>query len=232
MKTIGILGGIGPHATMDFEQRIHVESRKVIPPHGNSGYPRLVVWYHRNPPFVMDEHFVPKIPLTIHPDIAYGARMLGQVADFMILMANGPHFILDQFEKAAGKPFLSMIETTLAEVERRGWKNVGVMGFRDPKVPVYTIPLEKRGIRTETLGDDQQAMILDAVPHLMAGIETDADRMAVRNGVKQLRERGVDGVILGCTEFAFLYGVGTEAEDLINPAQVLAVEAVRRGMAE
>ena len=230
MKTIGLLGGIGPHATMDFEQRLHIESRKLIPPNGNSGYPRLVVWYHRNPPFVMDENFVPKLPLTIHPDIAYGARMLGQVADFMILMANGPHFILDQFEKAAGKPFLSMIDTTLAEVKRRGWQHVGVMGFRDPKVPVYTNPLNAQGIRTETLGDDQQALILDAVPHLMAGIETDADRVAVRNGVELLRARGVEGVILGCTEFAFLYGQGTDAPGLINPAQLLAEAAVREAM--
>ncbi|MBK7143422.1 MAG: aspartate/glutamate racemase family protein [bacterium] len=230
MKTIGLLGGIGPHATMDFEQRIHRVSQRLIPPNANSGYPRLVVWYHRNPPFVMDEHNIPKLPLTIHPEIAHGARFLGQVADILIVMANGPHFILDQFENAAGKPFLSIIDSALAEVDRRGWKHVGVMGFRDPRVPVYTIPLEKRGIRTETLGDDQQALILDAVPHLMAGIETDADRMAVRNGAEQLRARGVDGMILGCTEFAFLYGEGTDAPDLINPAQLLAEAAVRKAI--
>ncbi len=230
MKTIGILGGIGPHATMDLEQRIHRVSQRLIPPHANSGYPPLVVWYHRNPPFVMDEHFHPRMPFQIHPDIARGARYLGQVADILIVMANGPHIILDQFEREAGKPFLSMIEITLEEIRRRGWKRVGVMGFRDPNVPVYTIPMKERGITPETLSDEMQSHILEAVPHLMAGIETDADRMAVRNGVNQLRARGVDGVLLGCTEFAFLYGEGTEAPDLINPAQLLAETAVHKAM--
>ncbi len=69
MKMIGVLGGNGPHAAMDFERQIPVESRKLIPPNGKAGYPRLVVWYHRNPPFVMDEHNIPKLPLTIDPDV-------------------------------------------------------------------------------------------------------------------------------------------------------------------
>jgi aspartate/glutamate racemase len=41
MKTIGVLGGIGPQATMDFEQRLHQAPQRLIPRRGNSGYPPL-----------------------------------------------------------------------------------------------------------------------------------------------------------------------------------------------
>jgi aspartate racemase len=47
MKTIGVLGGLGPQATMDFEQRIHRVAQQLIPPLGNSGYPPMVVYYCR-----------------------------------------------------------------------------------------------------------------------------------------------------------------------------------------
>ena len=40
MKTIGVLGGLGPQATMDFEERIHTVSQQLIAQHGNSGYPQ------------------------------------------------------------------------------------------------------------------------------------------------------------------------------------------------
>jgi aspartate racemase len=50
MKTIGILGGVGPQATMNFEEHIHLASQQLIPPLFNSGYPPVIVFYHRYAP--------------------------------------------------------------------------------------------------------------------------------------------------------------------------------------
>lgn len=47
MKTIGVLGGLGPQATMDFEARLHAVSQQLIAPHANRGYPPLLVYYYR-----------------------------------------------------------------------------------------------------------------------------------------------------------------------------------------
>ena len=52
MRTIGVLGGIGPQATMDFEARIHEEAQKLIEPETNCGYPPMVTVYMRHPPVV------------------------------------------------------------------------------------------------------------------------------------------------------------------------------------
>ena len=46
MKTIGILGGLGPQATMDLEMHIHNISQQLIPKEKNSGYPPMVVQYY------------------------------------------------------------------------------------------------------------------------------------------------------------------------------------------
>ncbi len=37
MKTIGVLGGIGPQATMDFEARVHRVAQRLIPQRLNGG---------------------------------------------------------------------------------------------------------------------------------------------------------------------------------------------------
>src|SRR5262245_2823161 len=55
VKTIGVLGGVGPQATMDFERRMHDVSRRLIPPNGNRGYPPMIVHYHRRPPVRLRE---------------------------------------------------------------------------------------------------------------------------------------------------------------------------------
>jgi aspartate racemase len=56
---------------------------------------------------------------------------------------------------------------------------------------------------------------------------TAADSVAACAAVDELRHRGVDGVVLGCTEIPLLLGDGADAPDLINPAQLLAEAAVR-----
>ena len=43
MKTIGVLGGLGPQATVDFEVRVHREAQRWIPPRMNGGYPPMIV---------------------------------------------------------------------------------------------------------------------------------------------------------------------------------------------
>ena len=67
MKTIGVLGGISPQATMDFEQRLHAVAQRLIPQLGNLGYPPLVVYYHRGAPVLIDEQGHPLLPRRLDP---------------------------------------------------------------------------------------------------------------------------------------------------------------------
>src|SRR5688572_14845591 len=62
MKTIGILGGLGPQATTDLEARIHLVSQKLIPQHQNTGYPPVIVIYHRHVPVLLKEDKTPVVP--------------------------------------------------------------------------------------------------------------------------------------------------------------------------
>ena len=50
MKTIGVLGGLGPQATMDFEARVHRVAQRLSRRSYNGGYPPMVVYYFRQPP--------------------------------------------------------------------------------------------------------------------------------------------------------------------------------------
>jgi aspartate racemase len=230
MKTIGILGGLGPQATMDFEARLHAVAQRIIPQHGNSGHPPLIVYYHRRPPFMMQDERTPVFPLQPDPDLLEAARWLGTRADFLVITANGPHIIQAQIEQAAGRKVLSMIEVTLEEVQRRGWRKIGVLGFGPPNVPVYTEPLSKLSLAFELITPELQDPLNIAVMRLQEGRATAEDAQAIREAVAYLRNRQVDGIILGCTELPLLLPTHVDEPDLINPAQLLAEAAVRYAM--
>jgi aspartate racemase len=228
MKTIGVLGGLGPQATMDFEARIHRVAQRLIPPHLNAGYPPMVVYYCRHPPVLLTEMGTPQLPIRPDPRLLDAAKRLGTLADFLVMPSNTPHLVQAEIEQAAGRKVLSIVEATLAEVRRRQWKRVGVLGLGEPVV--YTKPLAELAIGCEILDAGPRAALDGAIFRLMEG-RNDADSFAVaRQAITALRDRGVEGVVLGCTEIPLLLGGPADQEDLINPSQLLAEAAVKAAM--
>ena len=130
-----------------------------------------------------------------------------------------------EIEQAAGCKLLSMIDTTLEEVRRREWKRVGVLGLGDPVF--YTRPLGQLGIACETMDPESRVALDQAIARLMEGRDDAESAAAAGGAVAALRARGVDGVILGCTEIPLLLRESADAADLINPAQLLSEAAVR-----
>lgn len=228
MKTIGVLGGIGPQATMDFEQRLHQAAQRLIPQKGNSGYPPLVVYYHRRPPVLVDESGRSILPLVPDPQLLDGARKLGVIADFLVITSNGAHMLQPAIEEAAGKPVLSMIAATVAEVRRRGWRHVGVLSLFGPHV--YNQPLDEAGILWESIPSELQAPLDRAILQVMDGSNDAESTEQARRAVMALRSRGVEGIILGCTEIPLLLAADLGDADLLNPGALLAETAVQESI--
>jgi aspartate racemase len=210
---------------MDFEARIHRISQHQIPQQGNSGYPAMVVYYYRHAPVLMQEEGLPVFPLQPDPRLLEAAKKLGACVDFLVITANGPHLFQAAIEEVSGRNVLSMIETTLQEVNRRGLKKVGVLGLGEPTV--YLRPLEEQGIACECISQELSARLDQAILRLMAGEVGSTEKAIAIEAVDVLRVKQVDGIILGCTEIPLLLQEQGNAADLINPAQLLAEAAVR-----
>jgi aspartate racemase len=224
-KTIGVLGGIGPQATMDFEQRVHQVAQRLILPQQNAGYPPMLVFYHRHPPILVNEDFSAKLPIEPDPLFLEAAKKVGAAADFVVITSNGAHMLQDLVEKAAGCKVVSMIGATLDEIRRRGWKKVGVLGLGEPRV--YIKPLGEMKIGCETIDGELRAKLDAAIFKVMEGRNDDKSAAALRDAIKALRAKKVDGIILGCTELPFLLRGNNKDSSIINPTQLLAEAAVK-----
>ena len=233
MKVIGILGGIGPQATMQLEQHLHRAAQRLVPQRKNSGYPPTVVYYVRDVPFAMDERHVPRVPYEPSPALLEGARVLGSVAEFLLISSNATHLLQPHVERASGRPVLSMIDVVLRDVQRRGWRRVGVLGMGNPVV--YTRRLDALGIAHETIDGPLRDTLDEGIFHSMEGRSEPRWTSAATEAVGQLRRRGADGMILGCTEIPIVLGeehlrrLMTQG-NIIDPLELLADAAVRHAM--
>lgn len=229
MKTIGVLGGMGPQATMDFERRVHAAAQRVIPARANGGYPPMIVSYLRSPPQIFEPDGTPRIPFAPRPALLEAARHLGPLCDFLVITSNFTHLFQPQIEEAAGRPVLSMVDLVLDELRGRQWANVGVLGMGLPTV--YTERLDGLGVRHETLAEPQRRALDASILSVMEGRETDETRAIAREAIEAMRARRVDGTILGCTEIPLLLGDVAVSPDLLNPLELLAEAAIARAMA-
>ena len=226
MKTIGVLGGLGPQATIDFEVRLHQVAQQRIPQHGNEGYPPLVSYFFRESPVIMPaDGSWPTSRPPLNPHLLDAARWLGTLVDFLVITSNGVYAAEAEIAQAAGRPILSMIDVVLDEVQRRGYQRVGVVDFRPSAIGVYPRRLEACGVAWEELPEDLQHEMVDIMLAVDEGRSGVAEERRLRVAIAALRSRGVDGIILACTEFPLALSAPLDA-DIINPAELLAEAAV------
>jgi aspartate racemase len=230
MKRMGVLGGMSAQATMDFETRVHRVAQRLIPPDYMRGYPPMVVWFHRGQPLRTgaDGRFVE--PRQIEPAVIDVATQLGPLVDFLVVPCNAVHAGLREIRAASRRPVLSMIETVADDVVRRMCRRVGLLGARGVPQP-YLDALAERSVAVERIDAVLQAPLDAGIRAIMEGREGKEHADAARAAVDELRGRGVDAVILGCTEIPLLLADEADAPDLIHPAALLADAAVRFSIA-
>src|SRR4051812_30571802 len=115
-------------------------------------YPPMIVHYCRHPPIIVTDDLIPQIPIQPDPRVFEAAKRLGVLVDFLVITSNSAHRFQREIEQASGRKVVSMIDATLAEVKRRGWRKVGVLGLGEPVV--YTEPLQGMNLATETIGGE------------------------------------------------------------------------------
>ena len=223
MKTIAVLGGSGPQATMDFEARVHAVAQRLIPQRGNTGYPPMLVYYHRALPMLVDEDNKPLVPRQVDPRLLEAVKRLGASADFLVLTSNATHQFQQELEQASGLNVLSMIDLVINEIRQRGWKYVGVLGFGEPTV--YLTPLRQLDIACETISAELMRQLDQAILAVMEGRAGEKEASTARIAVERMRLQRVDGTILGCTEIPLLIGQADRPDFPMFDTVALHVEA-------
>ena len=80
MRKIGVIGGMGPQATMDFEARVHAVSQRLIPPYKVLGYPPMIVYYCRRAPLLLQADGEPILPPQVNPGLLHAAKVVSALS--------------------------------------------------------------------------------------------------------------------------------------------------------
>ena len=203
MKTLGIIGGLGPESTLDYYQRIIALFRERT---GNRHYPEFVVVNVdlRKGLDFMDANDLSGMANYLLEGIDKLARA---GADFGIISANTPHIVFDEVASQSPIPLISIVEATCAAAKARELKRVSLFGTRyTMQASFYPKVFSREGIELLVPEPNDQNWIHDKYfSELVPGIflpETRAGLIAIVDRIKAKSD--IDGVILAGTELPLI----------------------------
>jgi aspartate racemase len=201
MKTVGIVGGLGPESTVDYYRRI------------------LDAWEREEPStapsIVIDSldvrralHLVERDrPALIEYLLASLRRLAGAGVDFAAMTANTPHIVFDDLAARSPVPLMSIVEVCAEEARRRGLVRLALLGTRfTMEAPFYAAVCSRYGIAVVPPNDTDRSWVHERyVGELLRGEFRDDTRRQFIALVSRLRDqKSIDGVILGGTGLPLL----------------------------
>ena len=126
MKTIGIIGGLGPEATTDYYKEI-IKRCNEINPNNNLSYPEIIIYSVNMAKFLSYMEKADYVSATNYiRDCILKLKSAG--ADFAAISANTPHQLFHEIQKQCELPLISIVETAKDEAKRLNVKKVGLIG--------------------------------------------------------------------------------------------------------
>jgi aspartate racemase len=203
MKTVGIIGGIGPESTVEY-YRLIIELFRQQEPSG--AYPQIMI-NSIDMKRMLDLVGANNLKDLTSYLLAEVRRLANAGADFALLASNTPHVVFDALVQQSPIPLISIVEVTCQAVEKLGLKRVGLFGTRfTMQGRFYSDALGRAGITTVLPAPLEQAYIHDKyMSELVNGILLPDTREGLLLIVRRLRlEERIDGLILGGTELPLI----------------------------
>ncbi len=222
-KAVGIIGGMGPEATLDLFGKIirHTDASC------DAEHIRVYIDCHTGIPdrtrAILEggESPVPCIVESAQKLAAMGAA-------FLLLPCNTSHYYYDEIAAASPVPVVHMIRTAAEALRDSGVKRVGVLATDGTlRSGVYQKELAACGIEAVCPDSEDQAAVMRLI---YDGIKANAptfDTAAVEQTLRRLREAGAERIVLGCTELPVAVArYGIAAPDAVDATDILARSAV------
>ena len=230
MKVIGVVGGLGPEASLYYYRTLIDLSHEAQGP--DIKYPEIeMVIYNLNQNECGAKLFTAGKWAEHADKLLYAIESLKRAgADFAVIACNTSHTVFDEVKSKSPLPLLSIVEETCKEAKRLGLKKVGLFGSPDTmQGHVYPAALKKENILVAVPTAEEQAYIGGKVrEELVLGIMKDDTRARFLEIAQRMIDgESIQGLILGCTEIPLLLTKDALGIPFLNTSKIHAKSAFR-----
>ncbi|MFZ2126362.1 MAG: amino acid racemase [Candidatus Microsaccharimonas sp.] len=223
MKSVGIIGGLGPETTANFYLEVIFRCQQL----NDNQRPSVVIG---SVPLL----FEIERDLIAHntgikryiPFLQEEARKLEKSGvDFLVMPCNSLHVFIDEIRAAVSIPVLSIVEETIKYLNSKDIKKVGLISTSATiENKVYESKLSESGIEYVTPTDEQRSKIDTIIQRLVNGEHLDEDREFLIDTANSI-SKDVSFVALACTDLQLLNPESNKVE-IFDTMKILADSTV------
>lgn len=222
-KTLGIIGGMGPLATVNLFNRIVINTDA----QNDQEHIHILVDNNTNIPDRTD--FLLGMGKDPTEELIESAIRLEKAgADFLIMPCNTAHYFYETIKEKINIDFLNMIEETVRFIQFNypNNKKVGLLATDGTlKTKIYDLHFNKQNIQIINPEKDAQNSIMDIIYGIKEGkrgIQTDG----IYSAVEEFKAKGVEVFILGCTELSVINETCILEGNFVDALNVIAKRAI------
>ena len=226
MKTVGIVGGIGPESTIVYYRTIISLYRKRYP---GSTFPHIII--NSIEASEMLGHIAAGRLEELTTFLVGAIDALARAgADFALVAANTPHIVFNALRARSSLPLISIVEATSRYARQARLKRLGLLGTQSTmEGTFYQDVLRSAGITLISPARADREYVHDKyMNELFNGIVLPATREGLLRVVDRMRETdAIDGLVLGGTELSLIFGdLRGLGIPVLDTAKIHAAEAV------
>ena len=218
-RKLGILGGMGPLATVEFMQKIIAQTPAC------SDQQHIPMLVSNNPQIPDRTAFLISNGDDPYPALKQGMEQLEQAgAECIVMPCNTAHYWYPRLSNTCQVHMISILDSVVDEAKQRGYKKVGIMATTATMTTrMYETKLAQKQIAAVAPGHDQQLAVMDGIYAVKAG-DVKQGHQLMKPVFDSLLEQGADAVILGCTEIpvALAEAVFNQPEQCLDSLNILA----------
>lgn len=222
-KVAGVLGGLGPEATIDFMARVVAATGAEC----DQDHIRMLI--DHNPTVPNRHQAIAGITPSVGPQLAAMAKGLESAgADFLVMVCNTAHAYAEEIRGAVNIPFVSIIDVTVEALADQSVKAVGVMAAEGClRANLYQDALAAAGYEAVLWSDSELEDFMALVYRIKAG-EQDAD---IEAGIAKLAASlvfsGAEVLIAGCTEIPLFMSSGQAPAPMLSSTDLLVQRTIK-----
>jgi aspartate racemase len=221
-KVLGIIGGVGPLATMLLGEMI-VKRTKA---NTDQQHVNMVITNNTSIPdrttYILDRSKANPVPVMISD----AAKLKSIGAEVLAVPCNTAHSFYHEIQQGADMQVLHMINETAKRAAQIGAKKVGILATTGTlTTSVYQLACQNAGVQPIVPDEETQEMVMSVIyDDVKAG--RPVDFLKWQQIINKLEGLGCDRIILGCTELSIVKKELNLDETYIDSLMVLAESAI------
>jgi aspartate racemase len=164
--------------------------------------------------------------------LASAKRVADAGADFAICPDNTCHQAFEYLLPRSPVPWLHIAEVVVGDAHRRGFRRLGILGTKYlMESPVYRDAAAQHEIDCEIPDTDAREKINDIIfRQLVNGLFPEESRLYFNDVMGELKGRGCDAAVLGCTEIPLIVRPEDAPLPTLDSTRLLARAALHRAL--